>query len=451
MWQIRIIVLGAALALLLSPRAVSARIWQVAADGSGDAPTIQAGMDSALAGDDVVLAPGTYTWTAHAPSPDTLAMVFMKSGVTLRSEAGASTTILDGENVGRIVLCADVGEVRIEGLTLQRGYGPVRSNDLAGGGGICAFGSSRPAIANCVIRNNSGFRGAGIQINGGGAITNCEILDNRGGTSGGGIYGHDLVVSHCRIVGNSTGGEGSGGGGLTIIGGSVVDCHFESNWANGVFGAGGGAIQIWEQRVEIRRSTFLSNKVLAVIGNGIGAAINVRSGDCLVSECIFVNNQIRVGDGSVGFGVLAAERAGLDVTGCTIIGNSTEGTSSTVGIELGPTSRGTVASTIIAWNRGGLPCRGSSLQFSCSNLYGNSGGDTLCGTDLGGNFSADPQFCGVDPAASLNLSLQQDSPCAPGNHPAGSACGLIGARPIGCEAVAIEQSTWGKVKTLYRR
>jgi len=326
------------------------------------------------------LTPGTYTWTAHAASADTLAMVFMKSGVTLRSEAGAASTILDGEDVGRIVLCADVGEVRIEGLTLQHGYGPLASNTLLGGGGVCAYGNSRPTIADCIIRDKRGFYGAGIQCLGGGTITSCQILDNQGETSGGGIYGHDLTLSDCRILRNATGGEGSGGGGLTIFGGSVVNCHFESNWSNGVWGSGGGAIEAWGPHVEVRESTFLRNKVFGLIGNGGGAAIDVNTGYCSVSNSVFVDNQIRIGGASVGFGVLRAGSLGaLDVTGCTIVGNSTGGNSSTAGIEIRPGGRGTVSSTIIAWNHGGLPCRGSGLQFSCTNLFGNSGGDAFCG------------------------------------------------------------------------
>jgi hypothetical protein len=64
---------------------------------------------------------------------------------------------------------------------------------------------------------------------------------------------------------------------------------------------------------------------------------------------------------------------------------------------------------------------------------------------------ADPQFCAVDPQASLNVQLQQDSPCAPGQNTGGDSCPLIGASPVGCDAVSVESKTWSHVKQKYRR
>jgi hypothetical protein len=69
-------------AVLLVPRAGEARTWYVRAGGTGDAPTIQAALDSSVAGDTVLVGPGTYETMAIA----------MKSGVVLRSEYGPYET-----------------------------------------------------------------------------------------------------------------------------------------------------------------------------------------------------------------------------------------------------------------------------------------------------------------------------------------------------------------------
>jgi hypothetical protein len=64
------------------------------------------------------------------------------------------------------------------------------------------------------------------------------------------------------------------------------------------------------------------------------------------------------------------------------------------------------------------------------------------------NFQADPQYCGTD---GINLYLQSDSPCAPGNTPLPFLdCGLVGALPVGCGTTPLENTTWGGLKSIYK-
>jgi hypothetical protein len=85
--------------------------------------------------------------------------------------------------------------------------------------------------------------------------------------------------------------------------------------------------------------------------------------------------------------------------------------------------------------------------MTCSNVFGNEGGDwERCieeQSGSSGNMSSEPLFCnmGLD-----NLFLAEISPCAPA-HSAG--CGLIGSFEVGC-ASAVEETTWGSVKAIYR-
>ena len=84
---------------------------------------------------------------------------------------------------------------------------------------------------------------------------------------------------------------------------------------------------------------------------------------------------------------------------------------------------------ILAFNRGGgIVCEGdASPTCACNDLYGNTEGtaDSLCGTDAGGNFSADPVFC------SGSYRIDMSSPCMPMSSPCGQ---LVGALPAGCGA-----------------
>ncbi len=115
-------------------------------------------------------------------------------------------------------------------------------------------------------------------------------------------------------------------------------------------------------------------------------------------------------------------------------------------IRAGGTPR--IYNNIIAASRigPGIQCSGpGDPVVSCNNIFGNAGGDSVCGTDVGGNFSLDPQFCGIP--GSANFYLQGDSPCAPSNN----ACGqLIGALPVLCATTPIENRSWGSIKELYR-
>ena len=60
--QIYILCFASLLFLSLSHSSL-ARTWNVNTAGTGDVPTIQAAIDSAGAGDEIVVAPGRYTWS----------------------------------------------------------------------------------------------------------------------------------------------------------------------------------------------------------------------------------------------------------------------------------------------------------------------------------------------------------------------------------------------------
>ncbi len=66
------------------PLSASAKTWYIKADGTGDATFIWSGIDSAAAGDTVLVGPGTYE----------VGSIVMKDGVILRSEAGPYLTKL---------------------------------------------------------------------------------------------------------------------------------------------------------------------------------------------------------------------------------------------------------------------------------------------------------------------------------------------------------------------
>jgi hypothetical protein len=81
----------------LSPRDGQVRTWYVKADSTGDAPTIRAAVDSTVAGDTVLVGPGTYEFTSCIDLPH---------GITIRSEAGPTETRIIGAKPPSYPLCA---------------------------------------------------------------------------------------------------------------------------------------------------------------------------------------------------------------------------------------------------------------------------------------------------------------------------------------------------------
>jgi len=214
----------AAAAVTVLPPAF-ANTWHV----PSDAPTIQAGIDSAAVGDTVVVACGTYyehdiSWT--------------KSGIYLRSETSEPDCVtVDAQSLGRVFYCNTgmASTAHIEGFTITGGvatgsYGGgmywdhsdpwsfVTScnfvdNHASWGGGI-AVRTCSPKLSNCIFSGNTADYGGGMFVSGGSPPTEfCTFSGNSASVDGGGIYlqsGSNPDVRNCTFWRNSAG-TGQGG------------------------------------------------------------------------------------------------------------------------------------------------------------------------------------------------------------------------------------------------
>lgn len=206
------------LLLILAVAPVESRTWYVKLDGTGDAPTIQAGIDSAEAGDDVLVGPGTYTKTNQGTSTF-WQLVLMKSGVSLYSEHGPAVTTLDAEMaLDSVIRCEEIANVVIEGFTITRGT-DTGAFVIGGGGVCCAYSSGITIRGNVVVDNRTtgvwqGLGGAGIYTGGSSGIIIEEniIVDNHGDevANGGGITTWDDIIIRNNVIANNSAGEGGG-------------------------------------------------------------------------------------------------------------------------------------------------------------------------------------------------------------------------------------------------
>ncbi len=224
-----------------------------------------------------------------------------------------------------------------------------------------------------------------------GEVSTLEGFTISGGTTSGiSVHFEDAIIRGCIIEGNST---EENGGGIKCLSASptIEDCTIRANFAQ----AYGGGVFLGE---------YSSAQLLR----------------CVISE----NRAAR------GSALFATGSSYPRLESCTLVENlamSGEGT-----IYSQDLSTPIVDRSVIAFNDGGeaIHCGddGSALIL-CSDLFGNMGGDELCGIDDGGNFSANPLFCDLG-ADDYRLSV--DSPCLPENN---ECAELIGARGLGdCDA-----------------
>jgi parallel beta-helix repeat protein len=184
-----------------------------------DYPTIQDAIDAASDGDTVVVRAGTYYENLR----------FCGKTITVRSASGPESTIIDGGDLGRVVIF-DEGEDDssvIEGFTIQHGCAD------RGGGVYCD--ASSPTISNNRIIENHATASADANGDGGGIycgdgsharIVSNTIVDNTAQGSGGGIcfVFSSPTIDRNLIMDNigALGGGGAQGGGIAGYGGSVA-------------------------------------------------------------------------------------------------------------------------------------------------------------------------------------------------------------------------------------
>jgi hypothetical protein len=290
------------------------------------------------------------------------------------------------------------------------------------GGGLLAESGSSPVVRECMFLRNTAPAGGAIYI--------------RGGSSA-------PTIQDCIINDNFT----SGGGGGVVFNGSTVTLQ-NSIIENNVSGTGGGGIYTTEANATIRNCQIRRNRVVASNAGGGGIFLDFHS-SALITDCTISRNAVPGFDpgspgnpGADGGGIYLYNFYDVTIEQCTIAADSCA-LEQGGGISIGPRSgdNDPIITKCIIANNGpgaGIYCDTGNPVVSCTDVHGNIGGNTICGTDAGHNFSLDPLFCG---ASTFDYRLQATSPCAPGHHPDGpTACNgsRLGGEDVGgCTPVAV--------------
>ncbi len=272
-------------------------------------------------------------------------------------------------------------------------------------------------------------------------------------------------TSACTIRGFTImNGRAGVGGGMLLNGSSptVTMCRFEYNAAEDNSWGGGGIACVYGASATITNVTFFENT-----GDYGGALFSAQGSSPTVTNCVFLDNVAEERGG----GWYCEQPGRVTISGCTFAGNSViagcgggmylfeaSPVISNVTFALNAASFGggiwcwnsspTIVHTIIAFSEEGdaLSCDGTSAPSTTECVvFGNDGGDDLCGT-VGDTLHVDPRFCDM---AAYRFILCSNSCCLPENN---DWTADIGANGMGCGDCAspVEQTTWGRLKALYR-
>lgn len=391
------------IAAALLPLTASARILNV----PDDFQTIQTGIDSASAGDTVLVSPGVYRETPNLPDRSiTLASTFLLTN----DSTAIDSTIIDGEGLRRCITAESDGGNRSQviGFTLRNG----RS---AYGGGIYV-NSASPILSHLRIRDCIADRcGGGIYVTNGSAVSlSHAVLDrDSAGAFGGGLMVYDTSsVSAEEIV--------------------ISNCE-ASNYGSATHISRGSDIRLTRFELYGNRNSYCT---MSIIDSGLeaefGTIHNDESGSVIHGE-----GAPRIGLTNIGMWQnIVSSSLLITTSGQTEIQNSTIVTDQ-AGCFLGHLRNTTIHNSIIRGFDAIVPLDehpNTDVTVSYSDISGGLDAFRFCRSVLNqrGIINADPEFVGAEAG---DYRLRFTSPCIDTGDPdsprdADRTISDIGSQPI---------------------
>jgi hypothetical protein len=396
------------LALPLVPFRASAGTYVVKPDGTGDFATIQAAVDAATDGDEIVLANGTFAGTGNVE------IDFSGKAIAIRSQSGnpQSCAIDGGAPFGALYAFAfQSGEMSssvLEGIRI------VHFSHLGGGCSALRIDGASPLLRNLEIQDNNAWGPAVCVANGGPTFESCWIRGNSGG-------GLAMSLSSATLTG----------------------CVIE---ANSTASSAGGGIEAWFSQLtlestRVTRNSSNGNPVHPVGGGGIA----IEGGSLSATDCLIVENTAT----DRGGGLYLGGGAAASLNRVTIAGNRAP----TGGGIYGKSFSGTLDNSIL-WGNCATSSgpdveleSGSMLTATCSDAdpaQVTGGGTLILGS---GSVTVDPLFCQPRLCSDAFLGVYDLQNVSPLVGLAG--CGTPGF-PAGMCLISIAPTSWGKIKAGYR-
>jgi predicted outer membrane repeat protein len=336
----------------------------------GDYDTIQEAINASSTGDTVSVAAGTYYENILFPGN--------KTNITLVSENGSESTVIDGGNNGSVITFAAGINAILDGFTITNG------STSENGGGIRIGSSSSPTIANCIITGNAAFAGGGISC---GQFSTPFITNS--------------IIQNNSVTGDNALSAGGGIHASAFSRSTITNCIIKNNTSNW---NGGGLAFNTADEPRIVNCTFSDNK--AAVNGG---AISFQDSAPIITNCTFNDNTAAVNGGAISF-----QDSAPIITNCTFSDNIASRPGGAIACS-NPSPETTVTNSIF-WgdHPAEITCSSAIISVTYSDIQGGPmwpgnpdiGGETTWpGT---GNINADPKF--VD-QANGDFHFLNDSPC----------------------------------------
>ncbi|MHC4427405.1 MAG: right-handed parallel beta-helix repeat-containing protein [Planctomycetota bacterium] len=328
---------------LFATTAALGETWNVPSDFQ----TIQAAIDAAGNGDEIMVADGTYTGDGNRD------LDFGGTEITLRSANGAAVCVIDVQGSSLETHRAfwfynnETSACVVEGFTIQGGYMD------RGGAVLCELGSA-PSFQSCVFRQNTAWTDSAED--GGGAVYN---------------HGSSPTFTDCEFTQNHVEANHLFAGGGAVHNQSdssptFVGCTFDGNTASGPEQSDGGAVSVWDGgHPEFYSCTFIANQAYwdAAVLNFSGITMH---------DCVFQDNQT-IGAAGGAYGQYGGVWGGgsAELVNCSFIGNSTGGNSGGAVVVQHPGASAIVTNCLFAGNeaagRGGGLWVGNDAEVVVTN------------------------------------------------------------------------------------
>ncbi|MFA5571313.1 MAG: DUF1565 domain-containing protein [Sphaerochaetaceae bacterium] len=150
--------------ILITVSLLSAAVWEIKQDGTGDFKTINEGFYMARSGDTILVYPGVYYERINFQGKNINLTSLYSEDIDNREMI--AETVIDGAHQGTVITLKnnETREAIINGFTIRNGSGDNHwASSYVEGGGVYIKNAS-PIISNCIIEYNRASSGGGIYV-----------------------------------------------------------------------------------------------------------------------------------------------------------------------------------------------------------------------------------------------------------------------------------------------